>query len=109
MSTVTDEANVLYEVDADGGHHFEQEQLINALNHIYGVLDGSYTDSLNDPSEDWTDDATLLKIDQSEFIEWTGEGSPGIRTRGWLFYPNTCATTQCKLLVWLHGGGMYGV
>ena len=36
-------------------------------------------------------------------------GSPGIRTRGWLYYPNVCETTQCKLVVWLHGGGGYGV
>lgn len=36
-------------------------------------------------------------------------GSPGIRTRGWLYYPNVCETSQCKLVVWLHGGGGFGV
>ena len=32
-----------------------------------------------------------------------------MRSKGWLYFPDTCATTQCKLVVWLHGGGGFGV
>lgn len=32
-----------------------------------------------------------------------------MRSKGWLYYPDTCATTQCKLVVFLHGGGSFGV
>ena len=109
---------ILYETDASGGHDFAQEQFINALNHIYGELDNKYNplsltfSGLNDPSDTWAEDGTgtLLKIDQSEFIDYGFfEGSSGMRTKGWLYLPNTCATTQCKLVVWLHGGNSIAV
>ena len=56
--------------------------------------------------EAWGYSTTLLKFDQSEFIEY-GWGSSGLRSKGWLFYPDICATTQCNLVVWLHGGGAF--
>ena len=75
------------------------------MNHIYGRLDGTYTDSINAPdTQNWATDATLLKIDQSEFIDYGFfAGSPGIRTRGWLYIPNNCMSKQCRLMVFLHG------
>ena len=100
----TDSSNVLYEVDPNGGHFFEATQVENSLNHIYSKLNNNVT-TINSASDTWADDGTLLKFDQSEYIHYDQWGSPGIRTRGWLYYPNTCAVNQCKLLVWLHGGG----
>ena len=72
--TNSDEAEVLYEVDPEGGHYFEKTQYVNALNHIYGKLDSSFTSlneaSFDEDSTEWTTDATLLKFDQSEFIHY---------------------------------------
>jgi len=64
---------------------------------------------LNEPDTNWAESSTLLKFDQSEFINYDQWGSSGMRSKAWLYYPDSCATTQCKLVVWLHGGGMTGV
>jgi len=63
---------------------------MNGFNHIYENLDSDFT-SLSDAGDDWADTSTLLKFDQSEFIDY-GWGSSGLRTRGWLFFPDSCAT-----------------
>lgn len=63
---------------------------------------------MNAPKDDWGTDTTLLKFDQTDFITHDDMASTGMRSRGWLFFPNTCKTTQCKLVVWLNSRGSFG-
>jgi len=64
---------------------------------------------LNSGDDKWAEIGTLLKFDQTEFIDYDHWGTPGMRTNGWVYYPDTCITVDCKLVVFLHGGAGFGV
>lgn len=94
-------------IDPDLGHAFTTETFGNALTYIYTEIDSGFTSLGYD--DNWTNNGRIIRFDQSEFDEYTGEGSSGLRGSGWMYYPTACIGATCKIVFYLHGGGGYGI
>lgn len=90
------------------GHYFLESTWKDALDYMYAEIEGSSYTALSSADASWDSNGVILRFDQTEFIDYTGEGSSGMRDSGWMYYPNSCIGAECKLVFMFHGGGMFG-